>query len=221
MDTAFAPASVAPSPASPAPAPDRRGALGDFDTFLRMLTAQLRNQDPTDPMDSADYAVQLATFAGVEQQVRTNELIAALSGQMAVSALGQMAAWVGQEVRAAMPAHFSGSPVTVSPNPLVTAEAAELVVRDDRGQEIERRAIPVAAGPVEWAGVTADGHPLPAGPYRFEVVSLAGGQVLRTDPAEVYARVREVRSEGGQAVLVMEGGATIPASAATALRRSG
>ena len=41
----------------------------DFETFLRMLTVQLENQDPLDPTDSADYAMQLATFSGVEQQV--------------------------------------------------------------------------------------------------------------------------------------------------------
>ena len=41
----------------------------DFDTFLKMLTAQMQNQDPMKPIDSADYAVQLATFSGVEQQV--------------------------------------------------------------------------------------------------------------------------------------------------------
>ena len=44
----------------------------DFETFLKMLTVQLENQDPLNPVDSADYAVQLATFSGVEQQVQTN-----------------------------------------------------------------------------------------------------------------------------------------------------
>ncbi|MEY5038566.1 MAG: flagellar basal body rod modification protein, partial [Pseudomonadota bacterium] len=43
----------------------------DFDTFLKMLTAQMQNQDPLNPMDSTDYATQLATFSGVEQQART------------------------------------------------------------------------------------------------------------------------------------------------------
>ena len=51
-------------PAAPAPS---RAISSDFDTFLRMLTVQMRNQDPLDPIDSADYAVQLATFSGVEQ----------------------------------------------------------------------------------------------------------------------------------------------------------
>ena len=47
----------------------------DFNTFLVMLTTQLQNQDPLNPIESSDYAVQLATFSGVEQQVRTNQLL--------------------------------------------------------------------------------------------------------------------------------------------------
>ena len=69
----------------------------DFDTFLKMLTAQMQNQDPLNPMDSTDYATQLATFSGVEQQARTNELLTNLGSQMAVLGMSQLAGWVGQE----------------------------------------------------------------------------------------------------------------------------
>ena len=48
------------------------GAGADFQTFLTMLTAQLKNQDPLSPMESTDFAIQLATFAGVEQQALGN-----------------------------------------------------------------------------------------------------------------------------------------------------
>ena len=41
----------------------------DFETFLKMLTTQMQNQDPLNPVDSTDYATQLATFSSVEQQV--------------------------------------------------------------------------------------------------------------------------------------------------------
>jgi flagellar basal-body rod modification protein FlgD len=193
----------------------------DFEMYLKMLTAQVRNQDPLDPMDSDDYALQLATFAGVEQQVLTNEHLAALSGQMAISSLGQMAAWVGQEARAAMPVEFDGSPVTVSPNPPVVADHVELVVRNAAGTEVGRSRIPVSAEPIDWAGVGADGAPLPPGRYSFEVVSSAGGEVILTEPAEVYARVTEVRSVGGETVLVTAGGVMVPAASVTALRSGG
>jgi flagellar basal-body rod modification protein FlgD len=75
------PATAPATPAPPAaPAPPGRAISSDFNTFLRMLTVQMQNQDPLDPIDSADFAVQLATFSGVEQQVRTNELLGQLSG---------------------------------------------------------------------------------------------------------------------------------------------
>ena len=53
----------------------------DYTLFLRLLTTQMQNQDPLNPMDSADYAMQLATFSGVEQQVRSNQLLESLAAQ--------------------------------------------------------------------------------------------------------------------------------------------
>lgn len=47
-------------------------ASSDFETFLKMLTTQIKNQDPLNPMEGTEFAVQLATFSGVEQQVMTN-----------------------------------------------------------------------------------------------------------------------------------------------------
>lgn len=218
--TTLAPATAAPVPAT-SPAPSHSGAVpSDFDTFLKMLTVQMQNQDPLDPIDSADYAVQLATFSQVEQQVQTNELLTALSGQMALSGLAQMAGWVGQEARAPMPAWFDGSPVTISPNPLAAADSVELVVKDAQGREVSRSAIAVSSEPIEWAGVAADGTPLPEGFYRFEVVSKAGGETLLAETAEVYATVTEVRAEGGKTMLVLEGGATVEADEVTALRNA-
>ncbi len=213
------PAPTAPAPAPAAPAPASGGTItSDFDTFLKMLTVQMQNQDPLDPIDSADYAVQLATFSGVEQQVMTNELLAGLSGQMALSGLADMASWVGNEARAPMAVRFDGAPVTISPNPVAMADKVELVVKDGTGKEISRVGIPNSADPIEWAGVTADGAPLPPGTYSFAVESWSGTELLLSEPAEVYGTVTEVRSVDGQTALVMEGGILVPASSVTALR---
>jgi flagellar basal-body rod modification protein FlgD len=214
--TAVAPTGTTSTP--PATSTNGRALTSDFNTFLRMLTVQMQNQDPLNPIDSADYAVQLATFSGVEQQVRTNELLGALSAQLQLSGLSEMAGWVGKEARAAMSARFDGAPITLSPNPAAEADSAQLVVKDAQGREIARGPVPVSAEPIEWAGVGSNGTPLPNGTYSFELVSMKSGEVLRTDPVELYGVVREVRAEGGEVVLVMEGGATVPASRVTALR---
>lgn len=217
METTSVHAATSTVAAPPAPG-NSRALTSDFNTFLRMLTVQMQNQDPLNPIDSADYAVQLATFSGVEQQVRTNELLGSLSTQLQLSGLAEMAGWVGKEARAPMTARFDGSPITLSPNPVANADAAELIVKDAQGREVSRSPVPVSAEPIQWAGVRPGGTPLPNGTYSFELVSKRDGEVLRTDPVELYAVVREVRAEGGQAVLVMDGGATVPASKVTALR---
>lgn len=190
----------------------------DFDTFLRMLTVQMQNQDPLNPVDSADYATQLATFSGVEQAVLTNDLLKALTSQMSAGGLADMAAWVGKEARAATPAYFDGEPITLSPNPPVLADTAEIVVRNESGVEVQRLSVPVSADPVEWAGVGPGGVPFPEGQYTFELISSSDDEVLTEDPVEVYSTVTEVRAQDGQTILILEGGAAISTDQVSALR---
>ena len=161
----------------------------------------------------------LATFSGVEQQVMTNDLLSAMTAQMTTAGMAEMAAWVGKEARAQAPGYFDGSPITVAPNPATVADHVEMIVRDSSGAEIQRMALPVSAEPIEWAGVTTDGAPLPNGIYAFEVVSYdADGGVILQEPADVYSTVIEVRSVSGEAVLILEGGVAVPAASVSALR---
>jgi flagellar basal-body rod modification protein FlgD len=210
------------SPAAAAPPPATSGAINaDFDTFLKMMTTQLKNQDPLDPIDSADFAVQLATFSGVEQQVVTNDLLTRMMAQMGLSGLSDMASWIGQQVRAAVPVLFDGSPITISPNPAVLADRAELIVRDADGAEVQRLNIPVSSEPLEWAGVTTDGGPLPRGLYTFEVASYAREALLAQETADVYSTVTEVRAENGASILILEGGVAVSAANVSAIRQAG
>jgi flagellar basal-body rod modification protein FlgD len=191
----------------------------DFDTFLRMLTVQMQNQDPLNPIDSADYAVQLATFSGVEQQVRTNQLLADLQGSFQQTGLAEMAGWIGQEARSTAPVPYDGTPITFSTNPSTGADRAVLVVRDARGTLVSREDMPPRAGQYQWLGADAQGNPLPPGNYSFAVESLQGETVLNTRPVEHYARVLEVRTSPQGPTLVLDGGVEVAASAVTALRQ--
>ncbi len=190
----------------------------DFETFLTMLTAQLENQDPLNPVESTDYAVQLATFSGVEQQVQTNDLLKELAGQMSVMGMADLANWVGKEARVAAPVQFDGRPVTLMGTPPASADLAYLVVRDASGAQISRTNIPVSDEPISWAGVGQDGQPLPEGVYSFELETYGNGVHISTDQMESYARVAEVQTEGSAMSLVLEGGARVDAGDITALR---
>lgn len=190
----------------------------DFNTFLKMLTVQMQNQDPLNPIDSADYAVQLATFSGVEQQVRTNQLLADMQGKFSQLGMAEMASWIGKEARSPAPVRYDGSPVTLSPNPATGATRAVLVVKDAQGRLVSREEVPVSAEPYQWLGAGSDGSPLPPGTYSIALESLKGEKVISSLPVEHYARVIEARGGTGGTRLVLEGGVEVLASAVTALR---
>ena len=192
----------------------------DFETFLKMLTVQMENQDPLNPTDSSEYAQQLATFSGVEQAVLTNDLLSSMMVQMSTTGMAQMAGWVGKEARAAVPGHFDGSPITIAPNPASVADKVELVVFDVDGNEVQRSEIPKSTDQIEWAGTDTNGTPFPSGLYRFEVVSSSNGEVVLAETADIYTRVQEVQSENGNSVLVLKGGVSVLASDVSALRES-
>ncbi len=190
----------------------------DFDTFLRMLTTQLQNQDPLNPMDSSEFAVQLATFSGVEQQMKSNELLQELGGQLGVMGLSELAGWVGREARATMPVWFDGSPVTVAAKPDSRATSAELVVRNASGSILAREPIGLSGDSFLWRGTNAQGVPLAEGRYDLSVESLKDGAVIATTPVEAYGTILEARGGPTGTTLVFEGGIEVTATSVTALR---
>jgi len=190
----------------------------DFETFLQMLTAQARYQDPLEPIDSSEYASQLAQFSSVEQQVQTNDLLTSMAAQLGSSNMAQFAGWIGMDARTTASVHFDGQPVTLLPNPAAVADQAFLTVKDASGTEVQRVSIPVSADPVEWAGVSDTGAPFESGVYTFAVESRANGQIVDTTPVETYSRITETRAEAGQTMLILEGGIPVNANDITALR---
>lgn len=190
----------------------------DFETFLKMLTVQMQNQDPLNPIESTDFAVQLATFSGVEQQVRTNQLLDAMSAQLGAMNMSELAGWVGMEARAVASAWFSDSPLTLQADPASGAERAFVVVRDVTGEMVDRVEIPVSDESIQWAGVDSGGRPLPPGLYTFHLQSFSQDKIIADEQMAVYSEVVEARAENGQIVLVLAGGEELAASDVEALR---
>ncbi|QGM98003.1 flagellar hook assembly protein FlgD [Methylocystis parvus] len=77
---------------------DATKLTGDFNAFLQLLVTQLKNQDPTKPLDPTQTVSQLATFSNVEQAVKTNALLERLSD---MSTLSQASALIGKTATAA------------------------------------------------------------------------------------------------------------------------
>lgn len=79
----------------PTPTSDAAAATVDYNGFLQLLIAQMKNQDPTKPMDSAQFMAQLASFSNVEQGIKMNSK---LDSMMTSLALSQVDGIVGRTI---------------------------------------------------------------------------------------------------------------------------
>lgn len=191
----------------------------NYDTFLKMMTTQIKNQDPLNPMSADQLAVQLATFSGVEQQTKTNDLLSQMIGQNSLGAMSQMVGWVGKDARLAAPAYFDGaSPVTISPNPAVGADKAVLVVKNQAGQEVSRTELPLGSADYDWQGLDTSGEPLPEGVYSLSLESYQDDQLLGRSDVEYYGRISEIRSTANGVSAMLPGGVEALTSIITAIR---
>lgn len=187
----------------------------DFQTFLRMLTAQMQNQNPLEPIEASDFAVQLATFSGVEQQVRTNDLLTQLTTRMGLS---DLANWVGREALSSAPQLLNGTPLHMVLPEVVGADYAELVLRDLDGRETGRYAVSPSAGEIMFeVAHQSEGGPK-TGYYSIEMENFSSGVLIGVDPVLGYSRILEARNDAGLVLLVLEGGHIIDSSNVIGLR---
>jgi len=187
----------------------------DFQTFLRMLTVQMQNQNPLEPIEASDFAVQLATFSSVEQQVRTNDLLSQLSARMGLSELGS---WVGRTALTSGPVFVGDAPQRLVPPEVVGADRAELIVSDLNGRELARFEVDPLATEINFDMPPVEEGGLVSGHYQMSMESYRAGTSLGVNPVLGYARVEEARMDAGQILLVLEGGHIINSNSVIGLR---
>ena len=198
---------------------DASSALtADFETFLKLLTTQMQNQDPQEPIDSTEFISQLASFSAVEQQINTNTKLDELIASMSQDATREMASWIGANVRSSAAADFSGAPVEVHFTLPTDATSAQLVVRNDAGTEINRLTVAPGDTTTTWDGKGADGITAADGRYRFTIEAKNGVDPLDPVTAETFGLVQEVRVTDAGLALVFSSGETLPLSEVKAVR---
>lgn len=109
----------------------------NFETFLTLLTAQLKNQDPMSPVDSNQFTAQLTQMAGVEQQLLTNDLLKGLLEAQQGGGLNGAANYIGREATAVWSAtKFSDGEASWSYELGANADSATLQVLDGSGKVV-------------------------------------------------------------------------------------
>lgn len=191
------------------------------ETFLALLTTQLKNQDPLSPMDSTQFTQQLVQMTGVEQQLVTNDLLAVLVG-MNDGGLADSVNLIGQTVTAdTAEAGLSGGQATWDWKLPRGAANVKLEVVNGLGQTVKTVDMTnVAAGAqtFNWDGKSTAGDAQPDGAYTLRITATDTGGSKVTPTISVTGTVTGVRSVDG-VTMAQIGATNVPTSAITSVRR--
>ena len=193
---ATTPTSAATTGATTAQAAGTTGSqqlAGNFDTFLQLLTTQLQNQDPLDPLDTNQFTQQLVEFASVQQQVDMNTnmqtMISLQQTSEATSAMQLLGANVTLGGGTAALSNATGSPATwnlSSPSPAT----GTVTITNSTGQTVFTGQVSLNAGnqTYSWGGQGPNGITEPDGNYTLSITATgANGQ-----PVTVSSQVQGV-----------------------------
>ena len=177
------PVAATTTPATSAPTSTSTGSTSSGDaallgsnlnTFLTLLTTQLKNQDPTSPMDTNQFTQQLVEFSAVEQQINTNNnlktLISLQTSSEAISALPMVGKTIQYNESTAPLSNGQASFTYTLPT---DASAANLLVEDANGNIVYQTTAATSAGSHSflWNGQNAAGTTSPDGAYSLAVVA--------------------------------------------------
>lgn len=183
------------------------GLSADFNTFLKLLTAQMQNQDPLSPMDTSQFTQQLVQFSQVEQSVQQTGALKDILAKLSTQDMAQASAFVGREVRVdsavsglgAAPASW-GYAADRAPASLVAT------VSDASGKVVSETPLdPRNQGQYVWDGSTADGGRAADGAYTLTMRALdASGENVPVTINSV-GTVKEAVANGGAVELNING----------------
>ena len=166
----------------PGAAPDSLKPQGSSklgkEEFLKLLTTQLANQNPLEPVDNQAFIAQLAQFATVEQQSQMNSTLESLLMAQASSNQTGVANLVGKDVTFTSDKITRGAgdtQTTINGNLLEKATSVHAIITDASGKTVRDIALTAetAAGPVtfNWDGRDSSGKQLPAGQYTVKLTA--------------------------------------------------
>ena len=196
---------------------------GNIDTFLKLLTTQLRNQDPTDPMDPNQMVGQLSQFAMVEQQIAVNRHMNSLISLQRSAVMLDAAGLVGQKVEVesgSIELRGGATQALALPSADGAVRQARIAITNQAGDKVREAVVPLDASASSWTwdGRNDAGRAAADGTYSVTVAGLdSSGRSRRSITSAVSGTVTSIERSGDLAMLAL-GTLVVPADA---LRRVG
>lgn len=194
----------------------------DYKSFLTLLTAQLTNQDPLEPMDSSTFVTQLAQLSQVEQAIQTNTNLESIAAQLSNAGLTNDLGLIGHEV--SIPGDLFDLENSRGSFDYVLDTAADdvrAIIRNSAGESVAQLdGLPQSGGTlhsVDWTGIGTDGTPLDDGIYTAEIVASGPEGNVIASQAYTKATVQGLTIQNGQSYLTLSNGGTALASLVAAV----
>jgi flagellar basal-body rod modification protein FlgD len=178
----------------------------NFDTFLNILTTQLKNQNPLDPLDTNQFTAQLVQFTGVEQQLKTNEFLESLLQTTQSTGKTDAVSYIGREITAAgTTAELKNGGATWAFNAEAQVANATVTIKNANGRVVYTEAGSLDKGPGNflWTGKGSDGNTQPDGTYTIEIKGTnLSGNTIKVSTSTVGI-VTAVDFSGAQPILTV------------------
>lgn len=185
----------------------KTGLAEDFSQFLNLLTIQLQNQDPLNPMDTTEFTNQLVAFTGVEQQINTNQKLDSLVSLQLGNAMGSALGYVGMDVSyVSSEFHYDGTNAQETAYALDDqAVGGKIRIYSEAGALVYETDVATSAGKHDftWDGKDKNGNPAPAGTYEIKIDAIGVDGKNVGYSTVVSGRVRGVETQDGLIYLLV------------------
>jgi flagellar basal-body rod modification protein FlgD len=179
---------------------------GNFSTFLTLLTSQLKNQDPTSPMDANQFTQQLVMYSQVEQQIQGNTHLKTLIAQGQSSAAAMATDYLGKRVSITNgQASLSNGAANWTYNLSGEAQSANLTVTNESGKVVYTGPAEKKAGnhAFAWDGKDNNGNELADGAYKLTVIANDAAGAAVTTAVATAGTVNQIDMTGSPPKLIV------------------
>ncbi|MBN9673690.1 flagellar hook assembly protein FlgD [Roseibium aggregatum] len=196
------------------------GLMANYELFLSILTTQIQNQDPLDPLDSAEYTTQLVQYSNVEQSIQQNRNLESIIASLETTQSMGYVSYIGNEITA------DGSTTTLSGgqaswNYALDEDASGTYeIRNSSGTVVYSGEADLSAGnhTFTWDGKTENGQNADSGLYTISFDMQDSGSNTEFVDTSVKGIVDAVDWSSGEAILIVDG-REFPVSAVQSVAR--
>lgn len=221
MTSTITSSTAAPAATTPTAAEKSKALFGsNFDTFLKLLTNQLSNQDPLDPVDTAKFTEQLVQFAGVEQNIATNTNLEKLIGLNNASQNTAALGYIGKNVQATTNQIFSNgtSGSTIGYTNTSDFNTVSIDIINANGRIIRTLSAPATKGQqsISWDGKDSLNVQAPAGTYTVKASGYDTAQKATALTTTTTGIVSAIETSNGTSLTV--NGISVPVTSIIAVK---